>query len=419
MYDIIVVGGGAAGMTAAIQAKQTNNDINILIIDKNKKLGKKLYATGNGKCNLANERLDLSSYYSANEFFPYEIVTTDGYLQVEKYMNNLGISSYSDEGYIYPASLQASSVVWAMTDRIRLLGIERKLFEEVTLIEDISNRSECNNTAYRVHTDKGRYEATCVIVAPGGAAAPKLGGSTNSYNMLNKLNINIIKPRPALVKLLCSDHINALNGVRAKANVSLLCDNNLYDRETGEVQFGEGYISGIAVFNLSIMCGVLLSENKKPLIEIELIPTMSYECCFDYLKEFVINNSDRSAEAMLNGLINEKIASYITEKLCIQKQRAGDLNEALLSDIAYLVKHLTFTITKTGTYDDSQATGGGVDTRQLCSDSLETYGHKGLFIAGEYADVTGKCGGYNIMWAILSGQKAGEAAGRRINNDKN
>ena len=124
IYDIIVIGGGPAGMTAAIKAKETAPSASVKLIDKNKKLGKKLYATGNGKCNIANTKLDLSCYSSANEFFPFQFVTTDSHNDVMDFFESLGVSSYDDNGYIYPASLQASTIVWALTDRLKILGIE-------------------------------------------------------------------------------------------------------------------------------------------------------------------------------------------------------------------------------------------------------------------------------------------------------
>ena len=135
IYDIIVIGGGPAGMTAAIKAKETAPSASVKLIDKNKKLGKKLYATGNGKCNIANTKLDLSCYSSANEFFPFQFVTTDSHNDVMDFFESLGVSSYDDNGYIYPVSLQASTIVWALTDRLKILGIENSTSEEVLSIK--------------------------------------------------------------------------------------------------------------------------------------------------------------------------------------------------------------------------------------------------------------------------------------------
>lgn len=280
IYDIIVIGGGPAGMTAAIKAKETAPSASVKLIDKNKKLGKKLYATGNGKCNIANTKLDLSCYSSANEFFPFQFVTTDSHNDVMDFFESLGVSSYDDNGYIYPASLQASTIVWALTDRLKILGIENSTSEEVLSIK------QGKDGTYIVDTDKGGYRTTQVILAPGGAAAPKLGGSDRVYRLLDDLNVRFVKTHPALCKLKCHEYISDMSGVRAKAVVRLMCDGEEYDHERGEVQFASGYLSGIAVFNMSIQCIDLMETGNKPYIELELVPDISDDMLADRMRRF-------------------------------------------------------------------------------------------------------------------------------------
>lgn len=168
IYDTIVIGGGPAGMTAAIKTKETCEKAKILIIDRNKKLGKKLYATGNGRCNIANSALDLSSYHSCNEFFPYQIINTESYKKLKEFFMDLGVAIYDDGGYLYPQSMQASTVVWALSDRIKHLGIEIHTTEEAESVEP-------TDEMYGIVTDCAEYTARTVVAAPGSAAAPKLG----------------------------------------------------------------------------------------------------------------------------------------------------------------------------------------------------------------------------------------------------
>ena len=150
IYDTIVIGGGPAGMTAAIKAKETCEKAKILIIDRNKKLGKKLYATGNGRCNIANSALDLSSYHSCNEFFPYQIINTESYKKLKEFFMDLGVAIYDDGGYLYPQSMQASTVVWALSDRIKHLGIEIHTTEEAESVEPTDEMygivTDCENS---------------------------------------------------------------------------------------------------------------------------------------------------------------------------------------------------------------------------------------------------------------------------------
>ena len=364
IYDIIVIGGGPAGMTAAIKAKETAPSASVKLIDKNKKLGKKLYATGNGKCNIANTKLDLSCYSSANEFFPFQFVTTDSHNDVMDFFESLGVSSYDDNGYIYPASLQASTIVWALTDRLKILGIENSTSEEVLSIK------QGKDGTYIVDTDKGGYRTTQVILAPGGAAAPKLGGSDRVYRLLDDLNVRFVKTHPALCKLKCHEYISDMSGVRAKAVVRLMCDGEEYDHERGEVQFASGYLSGIAVFNMSIQCINLMETGKKPYIELELVPDISDDMLADRMRRFAEVNGRRRVEAMLNGIVNEKIAGYIIKSLGIKASEAAGLDAADITSICDMLKHMRFNIDGFGSYEDSQAASGGVDTLQLRADNL-------------------------------------------------
>ena len=138
-----------------------------------------------------------------------------------------------------------------------------------------------------------------------------------------------------------------------------------------------------------------------------------------YLRKFRDSNPDRRLEAMSNGLVNEKIARFIINRLELKSVTAARLTDEELDRMVFEIKHMRFEISGHGGYDESQAACGGIDTRQLRPDSMEADGYKGLYVAGEYADVTGKCGGYNIMWAVMTGMRAGEAAGKRLTHDKN
>ena len=412
IYDTIVIGGGPAGMTAAIKTKETCEKAKILIIDRNKKLGKKLYATGNGRCNIANSALDLSSYHSCNEFFPYQIINTESYKKLKEFFMDLGVAIYDDGGYLYPQSMQASTVVWALSDRIKHLGIEIHTTEEAESVEP-------TDEMYGIVTDCAEYTARTVVAAPGSAAAPKLGGTESVYRLLENTDIRTIAPHPALCRLKTREDTFDLAGVRARCRVSLLCDGDVYDSESGEIQFADGWLSGIAVFNLSMQCIDLLNDGRTPVVEVTLVPEMDEDDVLGYLRKFRDSNPDRRLEAMFNGLVNEKIARFIINRLELKSVTAARLTDEELDRMVFEIKHMRFEISGHGGYDESQAACGGIDTRQLRPDSMEADGYKGLYVAGEYADVTGKCGGYNIMWAVMTGMRAGEAAGKRLTHDKN
>ena len=194
---------------------------------------------------------------------------------------------------------------------------------------------------------------------------------------------------------------------------------SVYDSESGEIQFADGWLSGIAVFNLSMQCIDLLNDGRTPVVEVTLVPEMDEDDVLGYLRKFRDSNPDRRLEAMFNGLVNEKIARFIINRLELKSVTAARLTDEELDRMVFEIKHMRFEISGHGGYDESQAACGGIDTRQLRPDSMEADGYKGLYVAGEYADVTGKCGGYNIMWAVMTGMRAGEAAGKRLTHDKN
>ena len=220
-------------------------------------------------------------------------------------------------------------------------------------------------------------------------------------------------------RLKCDEKMSELAGVRARCRASLVDNGNIYDSELGEVQFADGSLSGIVIFNLSMQCIDLLMEGAHPSIQLELVPEMHEEDVYNFIRSFISQNPKRCVEAMFNGLVNEKISRFIMNRLHITAMTAAELDDEELRCIVFELKHMTFAIKDYGSYDESQAACGGVDTRQLRPDTMEADGYKGLYIAGEYVDVTGKCGGYNIMWAVVSGTLAGEAAGKRLSYDKN
>lgn len=434
IYDIIIIGGGPAGMTAAISAykKLHHKNAKILLIEKNKKLGKKLYATGNGKCNLGNTLLDLTCYESNQEFFPYEIIDVHTHKLICDFMDSLGVNITNKEGYLYPSSLQASSVVWAMTDKLKEIGIEVHINEEC--IKTISAKN-----VYHVTTDKNTYTSRNLILAPGGASAPKLGGTQKIYSMASQLGLTVYPPYPALCKLKTAADISMLAGVRSKAKATLYVNDNEYLTEQGEIQFTENSLSGIMILNLSCNAGNLIEQGNKLHIVISLLPEQKETEIFEFLVKARESCPTRTIHAILNGLIHEKLAKYIiniqatnnhTVNKDIENNKAENalktnentlkadenlsnrkihsFTDKELENMAHTIKYLEFEVTGCGSFDEAQVTSGGVDTTCINPANCEVYGNKGLFVVGEYLDVTGKCGGYNIMWAIATGMKAGE-----------
>lgn len=403
-YDVVVIGGGMSGMTAAIRAasgmRSRGKTPHILLLEKNKKLGKKLYATGNGKCNLANRNLDLSCYESENEFFPYKIMTVNSCNEVEAFFRQLGVMLRDDHGYLYPMSMQASSIVWALSDRIRAEKIELHLSEKAESVK-------IQDGLYRVYTDQGSYETVNLILACGGAAAPKLGGSLSGYRLAESLGHTVIEPLPGLCKLKTKEDCELLNGVRTGAEAALYIGDKLYMTERGELQFTAEGLSGIMIFNLSVPAAVYLKQNENVSVVVDFLPDLTEHAIISYLESFQSDNPDRTVLACLNGLLHEKISQYILKRMNISGKYTGELDKHTFYEIAKRMKRCIFPVVSSGSFEEAQVACKGIDTMQINPDTMESRIQPNLFLTGEMLDVTGKCGGYNLMWAVITGIKAG------------
>lgn len=405
IFDAIIIGGGASGMAAAISAAHTIKNMketpHILLLEKNKKLGKKLYATGNGRCNLANKSLDLSCYESENEFFPYEIITANSYMEVQSFFRKLGIEICEEHGYMYPMSFQASTVVWALTDKLKAEEIEVHLSEEVQSVV-------YENELYCVNTEKGKYKTKNLIMSCGGAASSKLGGTMSGYTLATSFDHNLITPKPGLCKLKTIEDSELLNGVRSRAEATLYIDGDECLKECGELQFTADGLSGIMIFNLSVPAASFLEKHADVKVVVNVVPEKTEEELIAYANTFVLKHPKRTIMACLNGLVHEKISSYILSQLQInEKSKVEELHERNLISIIKFMQKMTFHISGTGSFEEAQVACGGVDTSQINPHDMSSRLLPNLYFTGELLDVTGKCGGYNIMWAVITGIKAG------------
>ncbi|MCR5148710.1 MAG: NAD(P)/FAD-dependent oxidoreductase [Eubacterium sp.] len=421
-YDICIIGAGAAGLSAGIAAAEHGRSV--LIIDKNKKAGMKLYATGNGRCNIANSHMAFCCYYDNS--FAYNFLGETPYLDVISFMENLGVKCYSKNGYYYPCSNQASTVVWALLDRLRSLNAD---FLQNTMIDDIVRDSK----GYRLFkNNKEIASSDKLILCCGGLSTPALGAPSEEdmFKIYSSLKLKVNVPSPMLCPIITKEDMTKISGVRVNARVSInkihlsgiehkghdisakkipeTIDHDSIIAEEGEVQFTDYGLSGIVIFNMSYY------DFDK--IYIDILPEMSEEELSESLKIFRKNNSSRSIHAILNGFINDKMAEYIIIRYLEKspKESISSLSDDDISILSSAIKKLSFTFDRVYGYQHSQATKGGISTDSVNINNMSVKNEHGLFAAGEALDVQGKCGGYNLMWAFLSGLRAGEAAAKDI-----
>lgn len=399
--QVIVVGGGASGLTAAIMAARSG--ASVAIMEHTSKPGKKLLSTGNGKCNLTNlEQFDDAYRSSYPEFIKRarKNVTVDETLQ---FFQDLGVVLTDRNGYVYPYAGQASAVLDALLTELNDLGIQLITDCQVTGIKpDLT-----------VVSSKGKKKADAVILSAGSMAAPKTGSDGSGYDLAKALGHRIIPPLPALVQLRCREKwYKQAAGVRTEAAITLKLDGKVIASDRGELQFTDYGISGIPVFQVSRFAVKGLKEGKQTVIDLDLFPAMDYKETRDFLMERKNRFGQRPAKEFLNGVINQKLIPILLQEAGINGGNTSQITPAQIKTLIGALKGLSTVVTASNSYEQAQVCSGGIDTREVDPDTMESKLLKGLYLAGEIVDVDGICGGYNLQWAWTSGILAGRHAGR-------
>ena len=380
MFDAVIVGSGAAGLMCASTLVMNNKNINVLLLEKNDKVGKKLSITGNGRCNLGNKNKDISNYDSESDLSGFkEILEKGKYLD---YLKEIGIYVKEENNFLYPNSNQAIGVVKAFERYILNNGCNIKYNYEVKSINKENDYFIINNDI------KCKY----LVIATGGISYPKTGSTGDGYDLLNDYH-TITNLYPSLTPLISDyKYLKDISGVRFDSNVKLLVDNKLIDSEIGQVQFTDYGASGICIFNLSRNVKKYLDLNHKITISIDLVYN---------LKDInlLINKFDNyKIEDALSNIINNKLANALCKELGIYGKRVSDVDINRVIDKLY---NFNLNITGVKPYEYAQVTKGGLRLDEF-NQKLESKKYNDLYVIGEILDVDGKCGGYNLSWAFTS-----------------
>lgn len=397
MKKVFIIGGGASGLTAAIKSSRNGNDVTIF--EKNDKLGKKILITGNGKCNYWNENQDLNMYHSNGDY--KKIVNQLNLTKAHAFLDSIGIVPFIKNGYYYPNSNQAISVVNALIDEAINSGV-KIISEEVTDVVKKDNKFVINNN----------YESDILIVATGGLAAPKTGSDGFGYKIAKEFGHNIIKPLPALVGLEIENNLKEISGIRIFGEVKLLIDNKGVQTELGEIQINDYGFSGIPVLQISSQAIKALNENKNVSISINLLPNIADDILGlrSFLKVQDKHLNNKSISQILDQLFNYKLSNYLLKMSKIDNSSKIDkLSNDELDLLCHNILNFNFKIIKDHGFENAQTTSGGIDLKDVNLDTLESLKVKGLYFCGEVLDVDGACGGYNLSFAWLSGLIAGDA----------
>lgn len=402
---IAIVGGGASGLMAAITA--AGNGAKVDIWERNDRVGKKILATGNGKCNFANKDFDMKHFRGENLNIPEKVFNQFTVDDTQQFFESLGMLCKAKDTLLYPYSEQAGTVLDVLRFKVADLGVNILTEETVTDIKVIENGS------FLVSSQKRKQQYDRVIITTGGYAAPKTGSDGKGYKLAQIMGHKITRTCPALTALKVKDKdFKAISGVRSQAQVSLLLNDKEVATEKGELQLTDYGISGIVVFQLSRIAGMGLLEKKRVTAKIDLCPDIDLHTLSFLLKKRKHQFMEHDVDTYLSGLINKKLGSYLAKKANMPLNTyLKNISDETIQRFANLLKAWQVDIIETNSYEQAQVTAGGVSFDKI-NDTLESHIHKGLYFAGEILDVDGKCGGYNLQWAWSSGYVAGISASK-------
>ena len=398
MKEVVIVGGGASGLTAAITAARNGKDVTL--IERNNKCGKKILITGNGRCNFWNTDENLSHFHSSTPNLLKEFITDERKNSILKFFDSLGLAYKTKNGYYYPFSNQAFTVENALLSECKKLNIK--------IINDIVVEKIIKKDCFIINPDKENIKAKNIIIATGSKAAPKTGSDGLGYEISKSLGHNIITPLPSLVQLKADEpYFKNWSGIRTDVKVNLLINHKYIKSETGEVQLTNYGLSGICIFNLSGETAKALNQNKNVIISINFIPFASNPKIF--LQTLNKNSYHKTISELLEGILHYKLVDIIIKKTHLKRDLL--LNTLTDNELNNLIKTLTdfqIEILDTHTLDHAQVCSGGIPLTEINSKTLESLKVKNLYFTGEIIDIDGDCGGYNLGWAWMSGIIAGK-----------
>lgn len=396
----IIIGGGAGGMLAALRASQLPG-CTVTVLERQARVGKKLLATGNGRCNLTNLHADPSHYHGQDAAFCSYALSRFGAEDARAFFRSLGLLTVSEaDGKVYPLSDSANSVVDVLRFALDAAGVTVECGCEVTGVRKKAR-------GYAVDTADGRsFFADKLIVACGGCAGAKLGGTKDGYRILTSLGHHASALTPSLVQVRTeTDFVRPLKGVRADAQVILKINGKKVQSESGEIQFTDFGVSGPTIFALS---REIAAENGEKVLLFDFLKDHTKDELFALLQQKRSVFPALSAQELLAGILHPRLGKSVLKASGICGELSiGELSDEALLSVCDKTKCLALTVLGTLDFDHAQVTAGGILCSEFDPKTLESRLCPNLFAAGEVLDIDGDCGGYNLQWAWASGYLAG------------
>ncbi len=397
-----IIGGGASGMAAAIAAAQ-DKAVQVILMERQGRLGRKLQATGNGRCNLTNLHASCGGYHGEEEAFPQYALTQFGPETTLEWFQRLGLFTVAEpSGRVYPYSDQANSVVDVLRFALNRPNITVKLGFEAQAVK---------KTPAGFLVEAGAETVVCdrLIIACGGLAGSRLGGSLSGYRLLRSLGHRCTKLRPALVQLKSAwSGVAGLKGVRANCLAAIYHNGERIRESAGELQFTQYGLSGPVIFEIS---RDVCQGGGDWFCRLDFLPDVCAEALTDALLRR--KTTELPASELLTGIVHNRLGRVLTKAAGISGTTAiSALSDSEIRQAVQAVKGFDVPLTEPMGMDSAQVTAGGILTREFDQRTMESRLVPGLYACGEVLDVDGDCGGYNLQWAWSSGHLAGLHAGR-------
>ncbi len=395
-----IIGGGASGMAAAICAAKSGSEV--VLLERQARVGRKLLATGNGRCNLTNTNLDFSNYHGEAPGFAQFALNAFPVSNTLDWFDSLGLYTVTeDSGRVYPYSDQANSVV----DVLRF-ALQRENVQVLTDFEVTKARKTADG--FLVESRDSQVLCDKLIIACGGLAGTKLGGTMSGYQLLRSFGHHATRLRPALVQIKSSwQGCASLKGVRANCHAEIYHNGQPYSQSTGELQFTQYGLSGPVIFEIS---RDVCQGSGDWVCKLDFLPEIVEEKLENMLQ--CRRNNALPVEDFLTGILHNRLGRILTQAAQIRSNRpASELTDAEIRDLCAVIKGLEVPLTETLGMDSAQVTAGGILTSEFNPETMESRLVSGLYACGEVLDIDGDCGGYNLQWAWSSGALAGSCAG--------
>ena len=397
-----IIGGGASGMAAALAAAQEPN-VQVIIFERQSRVGRKLQATGNGRCNLTNKNCAIHAYHGADASFASPSLKSFDVDATLAWFASLGLLTVAESsGRVYPYCDQANSVVDVLRlalnkDNIRLLtGFEVQKIKKTGI-------------AFQVFGEVDQFVCDKLIIACGGLAGTKLGGTMSGYKLLRSFGHKCTPLRPALVQIKSDwSALTSLKGVRANCHAQILHDGKLFSESRGELQFTQHGVSGPVIFEIS---RDVCREKGDWVCRLDFLPQLSREALCSVL--LARKHSKLLTDELLTGILHNRLGRVLTKEVNIRSNvPIASLNDAQIRLLAAAVKGFDISLSEPFGMDSAQVTAGGIITEDFDPYTLQSRLVSGLYACGEVLDIDGDCGGYNLQWAWSSGYCAGLHAGK-------